>query len=257
MAKLSEQIKKANVSNILKKVKSNKVVSKQELEAIEEFEQQQEESNKITSDSIILTAAQIAKLFRVTTMTIGNWQKLGLPKIAKNTYDLYKCFYWWEENINQGSSKKEDDARERYWFARAEAEEIKIARIKGELIKLDDVSGEFSQRAADLKTSLRALKYRISGILAGKNQEEIMEILETEIDEMLRNFCREGKYIIQEIKMQNKGISVENNGIFENDETPKKKNDLPKSKQRMIKKLLKKATEAKKMAKTTERKAKK
>lgn len=210
MAKLSEQIKKANVSNILKKVKSNKVVSKQELEAIEEYEQQQEEKQSlVNSDNrIILTSAQTARFFDVTTMTINNWLQLGFPKESKNTYDLKKCFTWWQENINQGSSKKEDDARERYWYAKAEGEEIKILRIKGELIKSEDVAHEFAQRAGDLKTTLRALKYRLSGLLAGKTQEEIMQILEQEIDEMLRNFCREGKYITSDKKNARVGVSV-------------------------------------------------
>ena len=137
----------------------------------------------------------LADFFHVDKRSIVNWCKSGMPKESRGVYDLKKCFDWWKENINSPVTNEEKEVRARYWLAKAEGEEIKIARVKGELIKRDSVASEFAQRASDLKTTLRALKYRISGLLVGKSQEEIMQTLETEIDEMLRAFVREGRYI--------------------------------------------------------------
>lgn len=205
MAKLSEQIKKANVANILKKVKSNKIVTSSELAAIEEYEQQQE-SEKIADSDFIVNLDYAADFFGVTIRCIQKWAKEGgMPKEAKGVYNLKKCFEWWKDNINVGvETSEEKEVRFRYWKAKAEAEEIKIERIKGELIRKENVYGEFAKRCMDLKTTLRAFKYRLSSLLEGKGREEIMQILGSEVDEMLRGFCRNGSFKIEKTKKRKK-----------------------------------------------------
>lgn len=205
MAKLSEQIKKANVANILKKVKSNKIVTSSELAAIEEYEQQQE-SEKIADSDFIVNLDNAADFFGVTIRCIQKWAKEGgMPKEAKGVYNLKKCFEWWKDNINVGvETSEEKEVRFRYWKAKAEAEEIKIERIKGELIRKENVYGEFAKRCMDLKTTLRAFKYRLSSLLEGKGREEIMQILGSEVDEMLRGFCRNGSFQIEKTKKRKK-----------------------------------------------------
>ncbi len=84
---------------------------------------------------------------------------------------------------------------ERFMCARADNEELKRDRLKEKLIPKDRAIAEFVERAADLKTSLRALKHRLAPVLEGKSRDEIAEKLSTEIDDMLRGFVRAGRYI--------------------------------------------------------------
>lgn len=228
-AKLSEQIKKANIANIVKKAKAEKVLTSKEIEAIENYEEEKEILNE-TGSEFLFPIKKIAMIFGISERQAYRWQNIGLPKEKGNLFDVKKCFKWWVDNIGvETSNKSTNDARERYWAAKAESEEIRIARIKGELIRSDDVFTEFAQRAGDLKTGLRALKYRLSGLLVGKDQDEIMNILGVEIDAMLRNFCREGKYITDDGKIENKGTSAKKTAT----------NKKPASKEKTVKKAVK------------------
>ena len=196
--KLSEKIKKANIANIVKKAQNEKVLTNKEIEAIESYEEEREVLSD-TDSEYYFPIKKIAIIFAISERQAYRWQNIGLPKEKGNLFDVRRCFKWWCDNIGVETTNKEtNNARERYWLAKAESEEIRIERIKGELIKRDDVFSEFAQRASDLKTGLRALKYRLSGLLVGKDQDEIMNVLGVEIDSMLRNFCRRGKYIEDE-----------------------------------------------------------
>ena len=233
--KLSEQIKKANIANIVKKAKAEKVLTSKELEAIESYEEEREILNE-TGSEFLFPIKKIAMIFGISERQAYRWQNIGLPKEKGNLFDVKKCFKWWVDNIGvETSNKSTNDARERYWAAKAESEEIRIARIKSELIKRDDVFSEFAQRASDLKTGLRALKYRLSGLLVGKDQDEIMNILGVEIDSMLRNFCRQGKYIEGEETPAKKTVKTKKK-TTKTKAKPKKKTTAKKSTRKAVKK---------------------
>lgn len=191
----SETIIQANVANIIKKIKSGKTISAREQELATKFLEEQEEGENPEVKDLCVNIMTVAKFFDMSDRQIRRWVNLGMPKEDKGIYDLKKCFDWWKENITPQVTEEEKEIRKRYWMAKAEGEEIKVSRLKALLIPKEDIIGEFTQRASDLKTTLRALKYRLSGTLEGKNREEIMQILSTEIDEMLRNFCRTGSYL--------------------------------------------------------------
>ena len=233
--KISEQIRKANTANIIKKAKSGKVLSNKEIEAIENYEEEKEILNE-TESEYLFPIKKLAIIFAISERQAYRWQNIGLPKEKGNLYDIRRCFKWWCDNIGVETSNKEtNNARERYWQAKAESEEIRIARIKSELIKRDDVFTEFAQRASDLKTGLRALKYRLSGLLVGKDQDEIMNILGVEIDSMLRNFCRRGKYIEDEETPAKKTIKTKKT-TTKTKAKPKKKTTAKKSTRKAVKK---------------------
>ena len=140
---------------------------------------------------------QVAAFFEVTTATLGNWIKMGFPKSARGLYDLKKCFDWWLEHIykSKHETKGEKETRERFWAAKADNEELKRDHTKGKLILKDRVDQEFTERAADLRATFRAYKYRLGPVLEGKSADEIMKILGDENDRILRNFCRLGRYV--------------------------------------------------------------
>jgi hypothetical protein len=149
------------------------------------------------SNPLLLPVPLVAAFFDVTTATIGNWQKLGCPKVSKGCYNLKEIFVWWLEHIykSKHETKGEKETRERFWAAKADNEELKRDHTKGKLILKDRVDQEFTERAADLRTTFRAYKYRLGPVLEGKSADEIMKILGDENDRILRNFCRLGRYI--------------------------------------------------------------
>lgn len=241
MPKLSEQIKKANVANIIKKAKSGKPLNNTEMAIVEEYDREQEIASQPADSRYNLSVKELMSFFGVSEMQISRWCKIGMPKEDKGVYNLKKCFDWWREVIVPPEAPEEKDARDRYWRAKADGEEIKVSKIKGELIAKVDVFGEFAARAANLKTSLRALKHRISAVVVGKEQDEIIDIIGRETDEMLRVFCRQGKYTPDD-------ISVDSGAVSEA-ETVTNETEKPKAKKSPVKKTVKKSTTKKKAAK--------
>lgn len=140
----------------------------------------------------------VANFFDVSTMTIGNWYKMGLPKASRGKYNLRDCFKWWLENIYtpKNATQQAKTDHERYMAAKADNEELKRDRLSEALILKDRVEAEFAARAADLKTTLRSLRFRLAPILEGKEREDIAHLMGGEIDLMLESFCRHGRYIV-------------------------------------------------------------
>jgi len=162
-----------------------------------EIEQNEKSSNDTSRFKWVVEVAELANFMGVTVMTISNWNKSGMPKLERGKYNLKDCWRWWLENIYmpKESTKKATGDHERFMAAKADNEEIKRDKWKDILILKDKVIAEFAGRAADLKTTLRAFRYRLAPVLEGKASEEIALLIGGEVDRLLESFCRNGKYI--------------------------------------------------------------
>ena len=137
----------------------------------------------------------MTELFQVTRETIAQWTKAGMPQVSQGKYDLLPAFDWWKENISSSKETPEtEDARERYWNAKAEEAEIKVGQAKDKLIAKADVFQEWAWRAAELKTGLRSWSSRLSPKLEGKDLVELRVILRNAADELLSAYCRSGRF---------------------------------------------------------------
>lgn len=141
-----------------------------------------------------MTVKELSALFEVTDRTIQKWVENGMPRSARGEYVLKECFDWWMENINSEGTEEEKSVRDRYWAAKAENEEIKLAKSKEQVVLVGKVAEAWAGRAMNLRTALHAQPYRVASKLEGKSQDEIINILMEENNEMLRNFCRASSY---------------------------------------------------------------
>jgi len=194
---LTEQISSANVSNILKKLKAGKVLTEREQKIVADYEAEQAAPTVKPNSDLIVSVDVVARFLEVTPMTLTNWGRMGMPKQARGLYNLQAVFKWWLENIHKAKAEtdEETDARERYWEAKADNEELRRDRTKGKLVLKDGVVGEFAARAAELKTTLRAFRFRVAPLLEGLKHEDISQVIGKEIDTLLNAFCRNGRYV--------------------------------------------------------------
>jgi phage terminase Nu1 subunit (DNA packaging protein) len=199
---IAERAKQANIGNILKKLKAGKVLTAREIEEVEAYEadkaaEKAQAGAPITGGKVMADTITTAAFFGVSTMTISNWKQIGAPKAGRGLYDLKAMFDWWLENVyapkNESTAAK--DTRERFWAAKADNEELKRDHTKGRLVSRERMVQEFSERAADLRTTFRAYKHRLGPMLEGKTRDQIMQILGDENDRILRSFCRAGRLI--------------------------------------------------------------
>ncbi|MFZ2958008.1 MAG: hypothetical protein WA705_14065 [Candidatus Ozemobacteraceae bacterium] len=147
------------------------------------------------TDSIFVTNAQLVRLYGVVRSTICDWVTAGMPKTARGRYDLYAVHSWWIENINADPADAgTDDARGRYWNAKAESEEIKTLQLKESLISRSEVIQEWTWRCSDLRTGLLSWASRLPPALEGKGAIELMLVLRGAVDDLLDSFCRNGRF---------------------------------------------------------------
>ena len=145
--------------------------------------------------AIIVTTAEMNELFQVTRETISQWTQAGMPKVGHGKFDLSAVFDWWRENINVDDQEQETaSARERYWNAKAEEAELKVGQARGQLMPVADVHHEWACRAAELKSGLRAWASRLAPKVEGKDLVDLRVALRDAADELLRSYCRSGRF---------------------------------------------------------------
>ena len=143
----------------------------------------------------ICTTTQLTKLFDVTKKSIAEWIKKGMPQISRGKFMVRDVVLWWLDNIMaEKASEEEASARDRYWLAKAEGEEIKVSNLKKELASISEFEQQEAYRAAGLRGSLRGLTSRLVSALEMKSREEIRPILSREIDAILETFYLNRSY---------------------------------------------------------------
>lgn len=146
-----------------------------------------------------VSTADLCKIFRVTAPTIGRWVQIGCPKLKRGVFLVSDVLYWWAENIYEAKLETEEkdeslkNARQRYWKAKAEKEEINIAQLKSELIPKKKLADLWGSRVVEVKQGLLNLADRLPPILESKTQPEIRAIVHKEVVQLLNMYSRESK----------------------------------------------------------------
>ena len=151
----------------------------------------------------VVSASQLAILFDVTDRTITDWNvKKGCPKIGHGKFDMKAVLGWWLDNVYEAGQVSPDaeNAKDRYWMAKAEHEEIKVATAKSRLISEEQIIQEWSDRLSEVTSGLVALSRRLPPMLDGKTKYEQMAIIDDEVWKLRDNFCRTGRFTPQEVE---------------------------------------------------------
>lgn len=147
---------------------------------------------------MIVNTKELSDFFDVTPRAVNKWSAKGCPKSGRGKWDLKTVHAWWLDNIYASKADDSDEslqeAKRRYWSAKAENEEIKRDESKGLLVKVKDIVLMWSGRVAEIKNGLMALPMRLPPLLEGKPQIEMRQIVEDEVWKLLDNYCRVGRF---------------------------------------------------------------
>jgi len=158
-----------------------------------------EKSEKEQFGSLEVSVSFLARLFGKTERTVTDWcNKRGCPKLGHGRFDLRAVLDWWLENIYESTAEASDesiqDVKRRYWAAKAEREEIRVAQEKGKLIQEDEVSHQWALRMGEVANGLEMFVYRLPPLLEGRNQAEMRAILDDAQWKLRDHYCRAGKF---------------------------------------------------------------
>lgn len=150
----------------------------------------------------------LAAGLRVSAKTVQQWDREGLRDAARleskgrsARYDAFAAFHWWHERelarLTAGSPDSDpvEAAKLRKLEAEAEAQEMKLAELRGSMVPMDDVEGMLREGYESVDSALKVAPSRHAASLAkqaGISVKKARIILRSMLDPV-RALIRDGR----------------------------------------------------------------
>jgi len=161
--KLTDQVQKAQVKNILAKLKAGKTITKREQTAVESYERGQEPPK---------TTRELAAHYGVSHVAVVKWGKAGCPLTSIEEIDA-----WRAAQLQSKAPENLTDAKLRKTLLECERLEMEVQRVRRELISVTAASEANQTIAAILCSEGQAMISDLRGQLAGLDEVTIGERL--------------------------------------------------------------------------------
>lgn len=145
-----------------------------------------------------LTAKAIAEHLGVSPRTVYDWRKRGCPDD-----DLDAVKTWIAEDGDRRKRRKPGALEERellrgrvdqvqldYRSAKTEIEQLKLQRLRGELVDAEEVDEMLTRRALELRRALEDLVHRLPPQLVSADERGAARILKESFRKMLERYTR-------------------------------------------------------------------
>lgn len=145
-----------------------------------------------------VTQKELAEILGLSTRQIRNLEAVGLPHRAEGNRKLYplpEAVIWHRERavesaLADAQSSDYEEAKAREMMARAEKAELEVAKMRGELIHIDDLERLHSTPLAQMRARLLALSGRIVSALP-MPPVEALEIIEPIVHEFMHGLSED------------------------------------------------------------------
>lgn len=158
---------------------------------------------------------QAAAFFGVNRGTVYDWIKKGCPKLGPGRVDLKAVFQWWYETIgvDRAAAARSDDslneAKRKFWWLRAESEEIKIQKEKNALLSVAEAERAWAWRMSEYKSGCENLEHSLPPLLEGKTAQEMRKIIGDYVWGLFDRVCREGHFCPAPKTAKKKKVKIE------------------------------------------------
>lgn len=137
--------------------------------------------------SRIVRIKELAAILNLTPSRIHQLVQEGLPKKLRGKYDQDECTGWYIRYLQALVEKKivmdeggkifanERQERLRQLTADADLTEIKLARERGQLVRIDEVEKEMSDLVLTTKARVLAVAPRVAPDLVGENSRVMIQ----------------------------------------------------------------------------------
>ena len=164
-------------------------------------EQEPDDFEHDESKPLLLSTPMVADFFGVTQKCVTNdWKRLGCPQVSRGIWNLKAVFHWWWENIAaeraaaEGGDASLNEAKRQYWWARVEAEQIRIQKEKDLLLSKSEIEKGWAWRMSEYKSGCENLEHSLPPLLEGKNQAEMRKTIGDYVWNLFDRVCREGGF---------------------------------------------------------------
>ncbi len=153
-----------------------------------------------------LTKANIAMCLGVSLPTVSSWVRKGCPYVQKGSkgqqwiFNTAEVISWREEQaalaaVGDTKSLDIDEARRRKLAAEAAMVELDLAKRRGEVIEIEEVSGVIGDDYANVRAKLLSLPTKLAPQLIGiEDMAECKALIERGVSEALEELTADGIY---------------------------------------------------------------
>jgi phage terminase Nu1 subunit (DNA packaging protein) len=131
----------------------------------------------------LATIEQIATVLNLTPRMINRHVKEnGMPRVGRGDYDLVKCVHWYIDFLHdqidraKRGGETEQEARGRLTIAQANMKEIELARLRAEVITVEDCVKEVENAMMAVRsqflTQAKSMSLEVSTLTTVKEIEE-------------------------------------------------------------------------------------
>lgn len=199
--------RQASYDLLVAKVEDGRSLSPSELTAMHRFETELKDLGMDLPD-VFGTPDAVAEYSGYKVRTIYSAVKSGhLPRLADGGFDRGDVDHWLakkkrlpviqgvggDDGDVSGRPPTASDEEKRYRSARADREELLVARLRRKLVEVEDVERQFTARAYEFRTSLLLLSRRCGhkiAAAAGIEAKVVNGILDSEARELLASLSR-------------------------------------------------------------------
>jgi uncharacterized iron-regulated membrane protein len=142
---------------------------------------------------MIAKLTEISEIFGVSAVTVSEWVAAGMPKMAKNEYDVAACVQWRCARLKEAAEIARNSGDEKLHALKMQgqkiankANEIKLRRMLGELVDLQAARLAWLNETTIFRKSLNAMVYKLSAALEGEHTKVArLGIIAKEVTEVL------------------------------------------------------------------------
>jgi phage terminase Nu1 subunit (DNA packaging protein) len=151
-----------------------------------------------------VNAEKVAHALNLTESRVHQLVKEGLPKEARGQYDPIKCMAWYVRFLQRAIERKtlptleEGDeggraARVRILRAQADEKEMALAKLRSQLLAIQDVEKEINHLVLNTTARIMAIPLRLAPELVGETSRVMVQAkIEKALKEALTLLAREG-----------------------------------------------------------------
>jgi|SRR5579862_2223916 len=135
---------------------------------------------------LLVNAEQLAAIVNLKKRRIFQLVEEGMPKKHRGRYDVDECQAWYIRYlqaaigkkslpIDEGGIANEREARLRNLRTAAELKEIKLARIRGGLVSIEDVDREMTELVVTSRAQILSIAPRLAPELLGETERVMLQ----------------------------------------------------------------------------------
>jgi D-mannonate dehydratase len=147
-----------------------------------------------SNSNFTLSSKHICAFFSITRETLRKWkQNPNFPKKARirhGTYNLKEIFDWWHSNFMGDAEmpKRMLSEKLKYQEARSLREKLEVEELQRKLISIDKLQHDLSFIFVNIRAALLLWGKRLPGLLEGKDQKKMCQVIHKETRDILTTF---------------------------------------------------------------------